>query len=253
VAIQRPSYGYSWINYSDIFWKILGGFDMTYTIDRRHLLLAGMAGVTLTLPGCQSLSGISLTEAIRRLLTLSSQNAFALLLQPNGFYDSQVARIALPDRLGGKVGGGVLSAVLQSNTFREKLQRQLNRAAEKGAERAAPLVAEAVRNVSIEDAASIIGGGSQAASTFLRGKMGTAIVDAMLPGISEGLRLFDDQTISRAVQSISGFDISSLASDLTQKADNAIWSAIGLEEANIRSNPRATNDPLLIGVFGLAK
>jgi hypothetical protein len=226
---------------------------MQYSIDRRHLLLIGLAGATLTLPGCQSLPGFSLTEAIRRLLTLSSQNAFALLLQPNGFYDSQVARIALPDRFGGKVGGGVLSAVLQSSAFRDRLQRQLNRAAEKGAERAAPLVADAVRNVSIEDAASIIRGGPQAASSFLRGKMGTAIVDAMLPGISEGLRLFDDQTISRAVQSISGFNIGALASDLTQKADNAIWAAIGLEEANIRTNPRATNDPLLIGVFGLAQ
>lgn len=226
---------------------------MQHSIDRRNLLLAGMAGAALTLPGCASLPGFSLTEAIRRLLTLSSQNAFALLLQPNGFYDSQVARIALPDRFGGRAGGGVLSAVLQSAAFRDRLQRQLNRAAEKGAERAAPLVADAVRNVSIEDAASIIRGGPQAASSFLRGKMGTAIVDAMLPGISEGLRLFDDQTISRAVQSISGFDIGSLASDLTQKADNAIWSAIGLEESNIRSNPRATNDPLLIGVFGLAR
>ncbi|MFC4292868.1 DUF4197 domain-containing protein [Sphingorhabdus arenilitoris] len=224
---------------------------MQIEIDRRQLLLAGLAGAALTLPGCQSLPGFSLTEAIRRLLTLSSQNAFALLLQPNGFYDSQVARIALPDRLGGGAGSGILSAVLQSGAFRDKLQRQLNRAAEKGAERAAPLVAEAVRNVSIEDAASIVRGGPQAASTFLRGKMGSAVLDAMLPGISEGLRLFDDATISRAVQSVSGFDIGALANDITQKADNAVWAAIGAEEANIRANPRSTNDPVLIGVFGL--
>lgn len=222
-------------------------------IDRRNLLLAGIAGTALMLPGCASMPGFSLTEAIRRLLSLSSQNAFAMLLQPGGFYDSNVARIALPERFGGGRSTNILSIILQSATFRDRLQRQLNRAAEKGAERAAPLVADAVRNVSIEDAALIVRGDPQAASRFLRGKMGVALVDAMLPGISEGLRLFDDQVIGKAVQSVSGFDIATLASDINRRADEAIWSAIGQEEANIRANPQATNDPVLIGVFGLLK
>lgn len=223
------------------------------TPNRRHILLTGAAIATLALPGCQSVPGFSLTEAIRRLLTLSSQNAFALLLQPGGFYDSSVARIALPDRFGGNSGAGILSAVLQSRTFRDRLQRQLNRAAEKGAERAAPLVADAVRNISIEDAASIVRGGPRAATDFLRGKMGIALVDAMLPGVSDGLRLFDDQIISQAVRSVTGFDIGALAQDITRKTDDAIWAAIGLEESNIRADPQRTNDPLLIGVFGLLR
>lgn len=223
------------------------------TTTRRQILLSGAALVTLTLPGCQSLPAFSLTEAIRRLLTLASQNAFALLLQPGGFYDSSVARIALPDRFGGDRGAGILSVVLQNRQFRGRLQRQLNRAAEKGAERAAPLVAEAVRNVSIEDAAALVRGGPQAATAFLRGKMGPALLDSMLPGISDGLRVFDDQVISQAVRSVTGFDIAALASDLNRKADDSIWAAIGLEEAGIRADPQKTNDPVLIGVFGLLK
>lgn len=225
---------------------------MIATIDRRHLLLSGAALVTLALPGCQSLPAFSLTEAIRRLLTLASQNAFALLLQPGGFYDSSVARIALPDRFGGN-SGTILSAVLQSRQFRDRLQRQLNRAAEKGAERAAPLVADAVRNVSIDDAAALVRGGPQAATSFLRGRMGTALLDSMLPGISEGLRLFDDQVIGQAVRSVTGFDAAALAQDITRKADDSIWAAMGMEEAGIRADPQKTNDPVLIGVFGLLK
>jgi Protein of unknown function (DUF4197) len=219
---------------------------------RRHILLSSAALATLALPGCQSLPAFSLTEAIRRLLTLASQNAFALLLQPGGFYESSAARIALPERFGGN-SGTILSAVLQSRQFRDRLQRQLNRAAEKGAERAAPLVADAVRNVSIEDAASIVRGGPQAATSFLRGRMGTALLDAMLPGIAEGLRLFDDQVISQAVRSVTGFDLAALAGDITRKADESIWAAIGLEEAGIRADPQKTNDPVLIGAFGLLK
>jgi Protein of unknown function (DUF4197) len=233
---------------------LVGGVkSMTAIFDRRQLLLAGAATATLALPGCQSMPGISLTEVIRRLLTLSSQNAFALLLQPGGFYDSSVARIALPDKFGGTSATNIASLVLQSKTFRDRLQRQLNRAAEKGAERAAPLVADAIRNVSIEAADAIVRGGPQAATGFLRGKMGPALLDAMVPGISDGLRLFDDQVINKAVQSVTGFDMGALAQDITRKADDAIWAAIGMEEAAIRANPQKTNDPLLIGVFGLVK
>jgi hypothetical protein len=224
---------------------------MTMMINRRHMLLAWAASATLTLPGCATMPGFSLTEAIRRLLTLASQNALALLMRPGGFYDSSVARIALPDRFGGSAGTNIASLVLQSKAFRDRLQRQLNRAAEKGAERAAPIIADTVRTVSIEAADAIVRGGPQAATQFLRGKMGLGLLDSMLPGISDGLRLFDDQVINKAVQSVTGFDMGALAQDITRKADDAIWAAIGLEESNIRANPQATNDPLLIGVFGL--
>ena len=65
---------------------------MNANIDRRQLLISSAALATLTLPGCAGLPGFSMTEAIRRLLTLSSQSAFAMLLQPGGFYDNQIAR-----------------------------------------------------------------------------------------------------------------------------------------------------------------
>jgi hypothetical protein len=225
---------------------------MTMMFDRRKLLLAGAAGITLALPGCQMGPRYSLTEVIRRLLTLASQNAFALLLQPGGFYDHSVARIALPDRFGSR-SGTLLAAILQSQTFRDRLQRQLNRAVERGAERAAPLVADTIRMMSIEAADQIVRGGPRAATQFLRGKIGIALFDSMLPGVAEGLRIFDDQVINRAVQSVTGFDMAALGQDITRKADDAIWAAIGLEEEAIRANPQKTNDPLLIGVFGLLR
>ena len=224
---------------------------MNANIDRRQLLISSAALATLTLPGCAGMPGFSMTEAIRRLLTLSSQSAFAMLLQPGGFYDNQIARIALPDRFGGARGSGILGSVLASTVFRTQLQKELNHAAERGAERAAPLVTEAIRNVSIADAVSIVRGGSDAASTFLRGQMGTALVDAMLPGVGDALRIASNDVVSQAIRSVSGFDVGALAADISTKADNAIWASIGAEEGRIRANPQSTNDPLLIGVFGL--
>ena len=224
-----------------------------HNIDRRCLLVTGAAASLLALPGCSSLPGLSLTEAIKRLLTLSSQNAFAELLQPNGFFDSQVARLTVPDSLGGSRVTSIASALLRSKPIQDRLLKQVNRAAEKGAELAAPIVADTIRNMSIADAAAIISGGPRAATSLLQGQLGNTLVTQMLPGIGSGLKLFDNEIINLVLSQASGVDFSSISSDITNKANDAIFRSIGAQEETIRANPRATNDPLLIAVFGLAR
>ena len=155
---------------------------------RRDFLSIGAAAGLLVLPGCSTLPGLSLTEAIKRLLTLSSQNAFAELLQPNGFFDNQIARISVPDRLGGSRVTSIATALLRSKPIQNRLLRQVNRAAEKGAEIAAPLIADTIRNMSIADAAAIISGGPRAATSLLQNELGATLANRMLPGIGQGLR-----------------------------------------------------------------
>ncbi|QJB68980.1 DUF4197 domain-containing protein [Parasphingorhabdus halotolerans] len=222
-------------------------------IDRRSFLVTGAAASLLALPGCASLPGLSLTEAIKRLLTISSQNAFAELLQPNGFFDSQVARLTVPDSLGGSRVTSIASALLRSKPIQDRLLKQVNRAAEKGAELAAPIVADTIRNMSIADAAAIISGGPRAATRLLQGQLGNTLVDRMLPGVGNGLKLFDNEIINLVLSQASGVDFSSISNDITNKANDAIFRSIGAQEEAIRANPRATNDPLLIAVFGLTK
>ncbi len=208
-----------------------------------------MASAVLLLPGCQSIPGFSLNEAVRRLLTLSSRSAFAQLLQPGGFYDNELDRLPLPGQFG--EGGAIIGAVLRSGAFRQQLQRQLSIAAAQGAERAAPLVADAIRGASFTDATAILRGGPSAATDFLRGRLGTALVTAMLPEVGGALRLAQNDVVSRAIRAVSGVDVQGIATSVSRAADTVIWNAIGREEAAIRANPRATNDPLLIGALGL--
>ncbi len=222
------------------------------SLNRRDILSYAMLGGLFTVSGCASLPGFGLTDTLRRLMTLSSQRAFAQLIEPGGFYDDQLTRIALPDQFGGGAGSSLLSAVLSSGKVRTELQQQVNRVAEKGAERAAPFVAESIKTIGIEGASQIIRGGPSAATDFLRGNIGNNLIGIMVPGIDEGLKLFDNGLISRAVRSIAGFDVGKLGNDIVGKAGNSIWSAIGREEAAIRANPRETGDPLLIAAFALA-
>ena len=220
---------------------------------RRSVLGMGVAAGLLALPGCSSLPGLSLTEAVKRLLTLSSQNAFAELLQPNGFFDSQIARITVPDSLGGSRATDIATALLRSRPIQDRLLRQVNRAAEEGAELAAPIVAETIRNMSIADALAIINGGPRAATSLLQGQLGNTLVDRMLPGIGNGLRLFDNEIINLVLSQATNVDFSSISRDVTNKVSDAIYRSIGAQEASIRANPRATNDPLLIAVLGAGK
>jgi len=213
----------------------------------RRTFLAGTAAASImALPGCQSVGGFSMVEAIRRLLDISAKNAFARLTAPGGFWDNEVARFDLPELFG---ASGPLKLLLTSSAFRQGLQKQLNVVAEKGAERAAPLVYDAVSKISIPDAIGIVRGGSTAATSYLRGQMGRGLIDAMVPGLSDALRVSGDPVLGKAIKALSGVDLGQMAGSIATRADNSIWSQIGVEEGAIRAHPEVTKDPLLIGVF----
>ncbi len=216
-------------------------------IARRNFLAGAAATGLLVLPGCASMGGFSMVEAVRRLLALSTQGAMARLTAPGGFWDNQVARLDLPAVFSGR--GSVMQSILTSSIFRDRLQHQLNIIAEDGARRAAPVVAETVRTIGIANAVALIRGGPTAATGFLRDSMAGSLVDTMLPTLGSGMRLARDPIVGQAITALTGVDINGVANQLSVSADNAIWGEVGREEASIRANPERTNDPLLIGVL----
>lgn len=219
----------------------------TLPLGRRLFLGGAMASGALTLAGCQSYGTYSLTDAIRRLLYLSSERAFARLLAPDGFWDEAVATIGLPGMLGSR--GDVVAGLLTSALFKNRLEDAFADIAIEGAERAAPLVADAVRVIGIENAVALVGGGPTAATSFLRGEMGDALINAMVPELGSAMRIAQDPLVGQLLAALTGVDVNSAARNLSATIDNAIWREIGVEEAAIRRDPGATGDPLLIGVF----
>jgi len=231
------------------------GISLQSGVNRRSVVRIGALAPLLTMPllaGCAAgPGGFNLTEAIRRMLTLSSQRAFAMLLQPNGFYDSQIARIDLPAQFAS--GGGVLRQLLTTQAVRDRLARSLNSAAERGAERAAPVITQAISSITVADAMSVLRGGSGAATALLEQSLAGGLVNQMFPAVGDALRIASDDVVSRALRAATGYDVASLARDVSDGANRGIWRAIAAEEANIRANPQATNDPLLIAVLALAR
>lgn len=218
----------------------------------RRAFLGGVAlgGAALTLPGCASYGGFGMVDAIQRLLFLSSERAFARMLDQGGYWDQQVATVGLDGFLGAR--GGVLSRILTSALFKDRLYDAFGDIAYRGAERAAPLVTDAVRVIGIQNAVDLVNGGPTAATAFLRSSMGTTLIDAMVPEVGTAMRVAQDPLVGQALAALTGVDVPQVAGRVSTNIDNAIWNEIGIEEAAIRRDPRSTNDALIIGVFGAA-
>ena len=216
----------------------------------RRAFLGGLSlsGAGLALSGCAGMPGFSMVDAVQRLLFLSSERAFARMLQPDGYWDQQVATVGLEGLLGAR--GGVLSKILTSALFKERLYDAFGDIAYEGAYRAAPLVTDAVRVIGIQNAIDLVRGGPTAATSFLRSAVGTSLVEAMIPELGTAMRVAQDPLVGQALAALTGVDIPQVSSRIAATIDNTIWHEIGVEEAAIRRDPQSTRDPLIIGVFG---
>jgi hypothetical protein len=217
--------------------------------NRRAFIAGSLAAAgALALPGCATTGGLSFTEAIRRLLVLSSERAFARMTSPGGYWDQQVARIGLNGFFGNR--GNVLTNILTSTLFKSRLEDVVADIAVDASYRAAPVVADTVRTIGWANAVDLIRGGPTAASNFLRQEMGLRLVEVMVPEVGQALRVAQDPLIGQLIAGLTGVDLGGMATTFSRQVDDAIWTEIGNEEAAIRADPAATRDPVLIGVFG---
>jgi hypothetical protein len=224
---------------------------MDQSLTRRRLIGAALAFPFLALPACTTVgdvAGPGLGEAIRRLLTSSSQRAFGRLLREEGFFADELARVDLPGELAR--GGTIAATLLRTSAVQQQLLRVMNRAAGEAAEAAAPVVYDHIRNMSIADALGVARGGPTAATDYLQRTLGTAIVDAMLPGVGPALRLFDSGIVNQLAQAATGMTFAGLQRHVAEEAAEGIYTAIGREEAAIRANPNSVDDPIIRRLFG---
>jgi hypothetical protein len=221
------------------------------------MIAAGLTLPLLTLSGCATrlgdLGGFGIENAIRRILTLSSQRAFTNLLTEEGFFQDDLARVNPPSQLGGNAVTAALAVALGTRAVQDRLLRLVNSAAREGAEAAAPLVYDSIRNMTITDAARILRGGQTAATDYLASSIGERIFDVMFPQVGSALNVLENGMARRALQFATGIDFSGLQSDITRKGAAGIYRAIGREEAAIRANPQSTGDPAIIAALSILR
>ena len=111
-------------------------------------------------------------------------------------------------------------------------------------------MADAVRVIGIQNAIALVNGGPTAATSFLRNDLGVTLVEAMVPELGDAMRFASEPLVAELLTGLTGIDVGGVARNVAGQVDNAIWQEMGIEESAIRRDPRSTNDPLLISVFG---
>lgn len=203
-----------------------------------------------------SLDSGTITKGLKEALATGTEKAVTEVSKTDGYFSNQLIKILLPDKvqqaadLLGKIG-----YQKQVDTF----VLSMNRAAEKAAPQAASYFGNAIRQMSVEDAKQILGGGDTAATSFFEKKTRSQLFDAFKPSVSKGMdqagtaRAYKEMVTkykSTPLSSLAGTPSLDLDEYVTNKALDGLFKMVAEEEKKIRTNPAARTTDLLRTVFG---
>lgn len=231
------------------------------------LQLAGSLPTT-TLPGITV--PVSTSENIAGLknsLELGISGAVNVLNTENGFYGNELFKLMLPPEAKPIVDN--IRLIPGGQELVEKAILSINRSAEDAVKEAGPIFKNAIRSMTITDAAKILFGAENAATEYLRASTYSQLREAFAPKIGESLAkplvagVSTSETwnvlhngFNKVAGSTAGMllglkkvDIS-LQDYVTERALDALFLKVAEEEKAIRTDPKARVNALLKRVFG---
>ncbi len=195
-----------------------------------------------------------LVSGLKEALSVGTANAVSATSKVDGYFANQAIRILIPDKV------RKVADVLGKAGYRKEVDDfvlSMNRAAEKAAPRAEAYFAEAIREMTFEDARKILNGGDTAATEYFRGKTQKKLYDDFRPAVSASM---DEVGVTRSYKNMVGRyaalplvgkpESVDLDHYVTTKALDGLFYMIGQEEKKIRTDPGARVTELLKAVFG---
>ncbi|MBU6121984.1 DUF4197 domain-containing protein [Hymenobacter siberiensis] len=201
-----------------------------------------------------------LTEAqasagIKEALNKGIVKAVQFASEPDGFNLNDDIHIPVPPDL--EIVKSTVGRLPGMSLVFTQLETQLNRAAEAAAPKAKDIFLNALANISITDALTLVTSSStDAATQFLRKSTQQQLIMAFHPDIETAI---DQVGAGRAYATVTDKYNKiplmtpvnlSLADYTTQKAVNGLFILLANEEAKIRKNPAARTSDILKSVFG---
>jgi len=203
--------------------------------------------------GLADLSNKDTTAALKAALTNSSLAAVEVLAKQDGFLGNARVKIPLPAGLH-KVEG--LMRGLGMGKYADELVTTMNRAAETAVVEAKPLLVNAVKNMSVQDAKGILSGGEDAATQYFKRSTAAGLTVKFLPIVrkaTQKVKLADKYNEFAGKGAKFGL-IDQKDADLnnyvTQKALDGLFLMIAEEEKKIRQDPTGSASSIISKVFG---
>lgn len=197
------------------------------------------------------LSNSEIVSGLKEALRVGTDSATTQLSSVNGFFANAAIKVLMPPE-----------AKKVENTLRDigmgklvdNAVLSMNRAAEDAAKSAAPIIWNAIKGMSIQDAVGILRGGDFAATNYLQNKTTTALTAAFTPVVEKSLANVNATKYWKDVFSlyntVSSTPVNTdLTAYVTEKALSGIFHEVGLEEQKIRKDPVARVTDILRKVF----
>ncbi len=192
-------------------------------------------------------------DGLRQTLTQSATQAVASLGKQDGFLANPKVKIPLPENLA-KVEG--LLRTLGMGAQADELVTSMNRAAETAVAQAKPLLVDAVKKMTVEDAKAILTGGDDAATQYFRKATGEPLRQKFRPiavktvgklGLANRYNALVDKAGKFGLQEKSVEDY------VTDKSLDGLWLTIAEQEKTLRQNPAGAAGSLARKILGVLR
>jgi hypothetical protein len=190
-------------------------------------------------------------DGLKTALRVGTDTATTKLSALDGFYKDALVKIVMPPEAQ-KVEKTLRDVGFGSVV--DKAVLSMNRAAEDASKYVGNIFINAIKQMTIQDAFSILRGGNTAATDYLKEKTTAQLTAAFKPIISKSLDKTDATKYwSDVFSTYNRFSNKPVNTDLTAyvtgKALDGLFYKIGLEEQQIRQNPAARVTEILKKVF----
>ncbi|MEI8363505.1 MAG: DUF4197 domain-containing protein [Betaproteobacteria bacterium] len=223
----------------------------------RYLIMALSFILITTHANALSLSDLSNTEAssgLKESLIQGAGKAVSQLSAIDGFFGNPEVKIPLPSSL--KKAEKTMR-MLGMGKQSDELILKMNRAAEAAVPEAKKLLVDAVKNMSIADAKTILTGSDDAATQYFKKIISDTMASKFLPIVkkaTENVQLAQQYNKFAEVGRKFGVvnkDQVNIEQYVTKKTLDGVYLMMAQEEAAIRKNPMGQASSMLKKVFGV--
>lgn len=211
---------------------------------------------TVTTPTSTSniTNSIDIAAGLKEALNNGITKEVSKLTAIDGFYKNEAVKILMPEEL--QKVESTLRKFGMGNLAEQGILA-MNRAAEDAVKEATPIFVNAVKNMTITDAKSILLGNENAATIYLQGTTNKELYAKFSPVVQQSISKVGADTIWNMI--ITKYNQIPLVNKvnpditdyITNKAMDGVFKMIAVEEKNIRTDLKSRTSPLLQSVFGL--
>jgi len=201
-----------------------------------------------------SLSNQDAATGLKDALIQGSGKAVSQLGASGGFLDNAKVRIPLPDSIR-RVESGLRLAGMGKQA--DELVVRMNRAAEMAVKESAPILSDAVKKMSVQDAKGILTGGDDSATQYFRRTTSAQLTERFLPIVKQmtaKVQLAEqyDSLAGRAADfGLVKQEDATLDGYVTRKALDGRYLVIADQERAIRKDPVGAATGMASKVFGM--